>query len=84
MIVLTRIDPDRNMTRFYALDVLPTLFGGWTLSAEWGRIGTSGQCQRRDYLDEGAANAALTERLGRKVRRGYQTMSAHRSRAAVC
>ena len=75
MIHLTRTDPVRNMARFYALDVLPTLFGEWTLMAEWGRIGASGQCQRRDYPDEAAALVALTERLHRKVRRGYQGMS---------
>ena len=31
MIVLVRSDPDRNMHRFYALDVTPTLFGNWSL-----------------------------------------------------
>ena len=71
MIHLTRTDPVRNMARFYALDVVPTLFGEWTLMADWGRIGASGQCQRRDYPDEAAALVALTERLHRKVRRGY-------------
>lgn len=75
MITLRRIDPDRNMARFYALDVLPTLFGEWTLMAERGRIGVSGQRQRRDYPDKAAALAALTERLRRKARRGYEGMS---------
>ena len=40
MIVLTRSDPDRNMHRFYALDVTPTLFGNWAMIVEWGRIGS--------------------------------------------
>jgi len=31
MIVLTRIDAARNMRRFYAVDVTPTLFGEWQL-----------------------------------------------------
>ena len=75
MITLKRIDPDRNMARFYTLDVLPTLFGEWTLMAEWGRIGASGQSQRRAYPDEAAALAALIERLRRKTSRGYQSMS---------
>jgi predicted DNA-binding WGR domain protein len=36
MIVLTRSDPYRNIHRFYALDVTPTLFGNWAMIVEWG------------------------------------------------
>jgi predicted DNA-binding WGR domain protein len=67
----TRSDPDRNMHRFYALDVTPTLFGDWSLTAEWGRIGSPGVVQRRTFADEAAASAALTKRLSIKARRGY-------------
>ena len=31
MIYLRRIDPLRNMARFYVLDLQPTLFGEWAL-----------------------------------------------------
>jgi predicted DNA-binding WGR domain protein len=34
---LTRIDPARNMRRFYRLDVQPDLFGGFAVVKEWGR-----------------------------------------------
>ena len=54
MIVLTRSDPDLNMHRFYALDVAPTLFGGWVVVREWGRIGQSGTI-RTDHLDSEAS-----------------------------
>ena len=40
---LCRVDPDRNMRRFYALDLQPDLFGGCTLVHEWGRIGLAGR-----------------------------------------
>ncbi len=40
MIRLTRSDPSRNMHRFYAVQLAPTLFGEWALVAEWGRIGS--------------------------------------------
>ena len=63
MIVLTRSDPDRNMHRFYALDVTPTLFGNWAIIVEWGRIGSPGVVQRRTFTNEATANAALAERL---------------------
>ena len=36
---LRRVDPARNMRRFYRLDVQPDLFGGVLLVKEWGRIG---------------------------------------------
>jgi predicted DNA-binding WGR domain protein len=42
VIKLTRSDPSKNMHRFYALQLAPTLFGEWVLVAEWGRIGSSG------------------------------------------
>ncbi|WP_419906215.1 WGR domain-containing protein [Hoeflea sp.] len=40
---LRRIDPARNMRRFYCLSVQPTLFGGASLIRDRGRIGTRGQ-----------------------------------------
>jgi hypothetical protein len=33
---LRRVDPARNMHRFYCLDVQPDLFGGVLLVKEWG------------------------------------------------
>ena len=40
---LRRIDPKRNMRRFYRLDVQPDLFGGVLLFKEWERIGARGR-----------------------------------------
>ena len=77
MIELRHIDPNRNRARFYALRVMPTLFGEWSLMAEWGRIGQAGQVQRRDYPDERAAVRALAERAQRKTRRGYLRQGGH-------
>jgi predicted DNA-binding WGR domain protein len=39
---LERHDPARHMARFYAVQVVPTLFGSWALIREWGRIGSPG------------------------------------------
>jgi predicted DNA-binding WGR domain protein len=71
MRVLHRRDPDRNMHRFYALQVLPTLFGNWALRTEWGRIGSAGQMQNQFFNDKATATAALQGRLKSKVRRSY-------------
>lgn len=35
-IMLTRVDDQHNVARFYKLDVQPTLFGGWSFVREWG------------------------------------------------
>lgn len=40
--LLFRFDPDRNMARFYKIDVQPTLFGEWAMICEWGRVGQGG------------------------------------------
>ena len=40
---LRRIDPARNMHRFYRLDIQPDLFGRVLLMKQWGRVGTQGR-----------------------------------------
>jgi predicted DNA-binding WGR domain protein len=70
-VLLHRIDPARNMRRFYRLDVLPDLFGGVLLVKHWGRIGSRGQCQTRRFEDAAAANIAMRAQARRKERRGY-------------
>ena len=39
-IVLERIDPARNIARYYVLSIEPTLFAKHTLIRRWGRIGS--------------------------------------------
>lgn len=69
---LRRIDPSRNMRRFYVLAIQPTLFGGASVIRNWGRIGTNGQSMMETFdNDDGAANASI--RLERaKRRKGYR------------
>lgn len=69
---LRRIDPSRNMRRFYTLAIQPTLFGGVSVIRDWGRIGTNGQSMMQTFdSDDDAANASF--RLERaKRRRGYR------------
>jgi hypothetical protein len=38
-IVLERVDPSRNIARYYVLSIEPTLFVKHTLIRRWGRIG---------------------------------------------
>jgi predicted DNA-binding WGR domain protein len=36
-------EPEKNLARFYRLDVQPDLFGWWRFIREWDRIGRPGQ-----------------------------------------
>ena len=76
MMLLRRTEAERNMHRFYALGIMPNLFGEWTVVAEWGRIGLPGRMQRSTYSNEVAAMKALARRLADKTQRGYRS-SAH-------
>jgi predicted DNA-binding WGR domain protein len=70
---LHRIDPARNMLRFYRLDVQPDLFGGFAVVKEWGRIGArGGRLVGEWHLTEAQALAAVQRQAERKRRRGYQ------------
>ncbi|UGY17951.1 WGR domain-containing protein [Bradyrhizobium septentrionale] len=67
---LIRIDAEKNMARFYKLDVQPTLFGEWAVIREWGRIGRGGTVRSYDNVE--AAEAARDQQRQVKQRRGYQ------------
>jgi len=54
MMHLTRIDPARNMARFYTMALQPTLFGEWALLKEWGRIGSAGRLVSSWFASEEA------------------------------
>jgi predicted DNA-binding WGR domain protein len=74
MIYLTKIDPAKNMARFYALDVQPTLFGEWALLKEWGRIGSAGRLVSCRFASEREAALAMAEHLEAKLRKGYDAV----------
>jgi predicted DNA-binding WGR domain protein len=68
---LRRIDPARNMRRFYFLAIQPTLFGGVSLVRNWGRIGTKGRAKIETF-DKSEDVETVFARLERaKRRRGY-------------
>lgn len=71
-VYLARIDPSKNMARFYILSVEIDLFGGIVAVKRWGRIGSHG---RQDSLPQQSVADALCEvqRLAdAKRRRGYR------------
>ena len=68
---LRRIDPDRNMARFYTMSVQPTLFGEWALLREWGRIGSAGRLVQRCFASEQEAALTMTAHLKARLTHGY-------------
>jgi predicted DNA-binding WGR domain protein len=72
---LQRIDPGRNMARFYSMAVERDLFGHVVLVRRWGRLGTAGRTRMDEHPGEGEALAALASLQARKKRRGYQSDS---------
>lgn len=71
-LLLRRIDPARNMARFYALSIEPTLFGDLALVRRWGRIGTKGRERIELHAGDAAAQAAFDRLARTKRRRGYR------------
>jgi predicted DNA-binding WGR domain protein len=69
---LQRVDPSRNMAKFYSLEVERDLFGRVVVVRRWGRIGTAGKTRLDEHPDEGRAVAALVKLEASKRRRGYR------------
>lgn len=72
---LERREPAYNRQRFYTITVTRTLFGGWALVREWGRIGQPGTVRETWFETETAAIEAGTKIRRRKERRGYRAVS---------
>jgi len=69
---LTRTDVAQNIHRFYRMEVVPGLFGDWSLIREWGRIGQGGQVRVDWFPSEAAAKNARLDLLMKKAKRGYE------------
>jgi predicted DNA-binding WGR domain protein len=73
-LTLYKVDPERNMRRFYRLDVQPDLFGLWLFMREWGRIGRPGQTREIAFPTIDEARRALERQRRAKERRGYSNI----------
>lgn len=67
-----RVDPDRNMARFYTLAIESTLFGTPRLLRRWGRIGTHGRVMVHHFEREEDAVALFLELLRERRAHGYR------------
>ena len=74
-VTLRRIEPAKNMARFYALEVERDLFGRVVLVRRWGRIGTAGKIRLSEHRGEGEALDALQKLQTAKRRKGYHAVA---------
>jgi predicted DNA-binding WGR domain protein len=74
-VILRRIDPGKNMSRFYSLEVERDLLGQVVLVRRWGRIGSAGKTRLDEHAGEGEAMAALQALQMAKKRKGYQPIA---------
>ncbi len=68
---LVRRDQARRMARFYTMHLAPTLFGGWDLVREWGRIGSPGTLRITPFETLEDSARALRRLEKQKRKRGY-------------
>lgn len=73
--LLHRIDPDRNMARFYRVEILPDLFGLVTVERAWGRIGRRGQQLMVSHPSISSAEREAVRLVRAKAKRGYVDVS---------
>ena len=72
---LVKINPEKNQRRFYSLHLAPTLFGGWSLIREWGRLGSGGTVRHDPFETEQAAQNELERIKAAKVKGGYISLN---------
>jgi predicted DNA-binding WGR domain protein len=68
---LVRVDPERNMARFYAITLERSLFGDVTINRRWGRVGTKGRNRLDRFVSEQEALNHFLLVLRKKRARGY-------------
>jgi predicted DNA-binding WGR domain protein len=67
-----RVDQSKNMARYYALSLQPTLFGETAVVRQWGRIGKRGGEKSEVFATEREAASHLLQLARKKRRKGYR------------
>ena len=74
-VILYRIDPEKQMQRYYRMDVQPDLFGRWCLIREWGRIGQQARPAASPSLPRRKQKPCSTSSAWRRSERGMRSTS---------
>jgi predicted DNA-binding WGR domain protein len=75
VILLHRINPERNERRFYLVATGPTLLDTHAVQRTWGRIGGGQRCMITPCADEVEAGQVAARIVKAKVKGGYKIMS---------
>jgi predicted DNA-binding WGR domain protein len=67
MVTLVNIGPSKNRWRFYSVQIARNLFGDWSITREWGRIGSPVE----SFATEEKARRAGQQIIRTRNRRGY-------------
>ena len=78
-----RTEPSKNMARYYAMTIEPTLFGTACLIRRWGRIGRMGQEKVQHFEREEEAVHLFLDVLRQKRARGYRPAGSGRTARTV-
>ncbi|MCW1410709.1 MULTISPECIES: WGR domain-containing protein [Rhizobium] len=73
-----RMDPAKNMARYYAMEIGRTMFGEACLTRRWGRIGKRGQEKQHVFEREEEAVRLFLDLLKQKRARGYRPKATFR------
>lgn len=76
MVSLRNIDPAKNRWRFYSVEIGRTLFGDWSLTREYGRIGSPGRIAVESFPTEEEARRGQQQTIRLRTRHGYSLVSA--------
>lgn len=71
---LERRDPEKNMARFYAISLAPTLFGSCAVIREWGRIGSPRTVREEWFDDAELAGQQMARIVEAKRRKSYASV----------
>ena len=64
-------DPERNMGRFYYIELIKDLFGYYGVHRQWGRRGTNGRHRFDWYTSSVEAQNAISQLVKQKLAKGY-------------
>ena len=76
---MERVDPDRNMARYYELCWTPTLLG-WAVVRSYGRMGHSRRTMVSPYPGPEEAWPLIRALVKRRLRHGYRVTEPERAR----
>lgn len=69
---LMRTEPGSTTGHFFRMELMPGLFGDWSLVHEWGRSGQPGKIRIDWFDDEAEAKDARFMIQMEKAKRGYE------------